>query len=201
MLLDCARCASISSVLSTASTKSKSSISKASLPASILEKSRMSLMTVSSVSALARIVSANSRCSASRLVSSSRLVMPITPFIGVRISWLIFARNSLFARAADSAASFAALSASSPRTRSVTSQYMPCTPSTRSSRSMTGTLMIWIQRCSPFGLSCGSTASNAWRVSMTRCVSPQTFFAISGGERSKSVDPSNAESGFPQRSQ
>ena len=33
--------------------------------------------------------------------------MPITPFIGVRISWLILARNSLLARLAASAASLA----------------------------------------------------------------------------------------------
>ena len=34
-------------------------------------------------------------------------VMPITPFIGVRISWLMLARNSLLARLADSAATLA----------------------------------------------------------------------------------------------
>ena len=36
--------------------------------------------------------------------------MPITPFIGVRISWLMLARNVLLARAAASAAFFAATS-------------------------------------------------------------------------------------------
>ena len=36
--------------------------------------------------------------------------MPITPFIGVRISWLMLARNVLLACAAASAASFAAAS-------------------------------------------------------------------------------------------
>ena len=46
-------------------------------------------------------------------VSSSSSVMPSTPFIGVRISWLMFARNSLFARFAAAAASFAATSAAS----------------------------------------------------------------------------------------
>ena len=35
--------------------------------------------------------------------------MPITPFIGVRISWLMLARNVLLACAAASAASFARL--------------------------------------------------------------------------------------------
>ncbi len=82
----------------------KSSSSKVNLPASIFEKSRMSLITVSSASPLERIVWARSRCSLVSEVSSRRSVIPITPFIGVRISWLIFARNSLFARFADSAA-------------------------------------------------------------------------------------------------
>ena len=44
------------------------------------------------------------------------------PFIGVRISWLMLATKSLFARLAASAASFACCSASSPCLRSVTSR-------------------------------------------------------------------------------
>ena len=36
-------------------------------------------------------------------MSSASSVMPMIPFMGVRISWLIFARNSLFALLADSA--------------------------------------------------------------------------------------------------
>ena len=47
--------------------------------------------------------------------------MPITPFIGVRISWLIMARNSVRARVAASAASRAAASACSVCLRSVIS--------------------------------------------------------------------------------
>ena len=47
--------------------------------------------------------------SASSPVSSSRSVMPMTPFIGVRISWLMLARNSDFSRADSSAASRACL--------------------------------------------------------------------------------------------
>jgi hypothetical protein len=54
-------------------------------------------MMVSSASPLCRIVSAYSRCSGSSFESKSKLVIPITPFIGVRISWLIMARNSLLA--------------------------------------------------------------------------------------------------------
>ncbi|MNY53229.1 hypothetical protein D3C86_1889670 [compost metagenome] len=48
-----------------------------------------------------------SRCSAASVVSSARAVMPMIPFMGVRISWLILARNSLFAWFADSAAALA----------------------------------------------------------------------------------------------
>ena len=51
------------------------------------------ILNVNSDSALERIVSANSRCSGVRSVSRISPVMPMTPFIGVRISWLMFARN------------------------------------------------------------------------------------------------------------
>ena len=60
-----------------------------------------------------RMVSANSRCCGSSSVSSSSSVMPMTPFIGVRISWLMLARNSLLARFAASAASLATFMVSS----------------------------------------------------------------------------------------
>ena len=43
-------------------------------------------------------------------VSSASSVMPMMPFIGVRISWLMFARNSLFAWFASSATRVAAAS-------------------------------------------------------------------------------------------
>ena len=57
-------------------------------------------MIASSASPLVRMVSAKSRWSAESGESSSRLVIPTTPFIGVRISWLIIARNWLLARLA-----------------------------------------------------------------------------------------------------
>ena len=63
----------------------------------------MSLMTVSSASADDLTIRRYSRCSDVSSVSSTRSVMPMTPFIGVRISWLMFARNSLLARLAASA--------------------------------------------------------------------------------------------------
>ena len=61
-------------------------------------------MIVSSASLLVRIVEAKSRCSSSSSLRSSSPLIPITAFIGVRISWLIAARNVLFAAFAASAA-------------------------------------------------------------------------------------------------
>ncbi len=64
----------------------------------------MSLMIVSSESPLSRMVAAKSRCSSLSGVSSSNPLMPMTAFIGVRISWLIVARKALLASLAASAA-------------------------------------------------------------------------------------------------
>ena len=61
-------------------------------------------MIVSSASPLSRMVLAKSRCSSFSGVSSSRPLMPMTAFIGVRISWLIVARKALLASLAASAA-------------------------------------------------------------------------------------------------
>ena len=63
----------------------------------------MSSMIARSESPLVRMTSAKPRCSAVNSVSSRSSVIPITAFIGVRISWLIVARNALFARVASSA--------------------------------------------------------------------------------------------------
>ncbi len=54
------------------------------------------------------MVAAKSRCSSVSGVSSNRPLMPMTAFIGVRISWLIVARNALLASLALSACSRAA---------------------------------------------------------------------------------------------
>ena len=64
----------------------------------------MSLTIVSSASAEARTISACSRCSGSRRLSIRSPIIPITPFRGVRISWLMLARNIDFAALACSAA-------------------------------------------------------------------------------------------------
>ena len=104
-----------STVPSSSATASKSTLSNSRCPASIFEKSRMSLISASSASPLERAISANSRCWTSRCVSSSRPVMPITPLRGVRISWLMVARKALLARLPASAASRAARDASAWR--------------------------------------------------------------------------------------
>ncbi len=56
--------------------------------------------------------------------------MPMTAFIGVRISWLMFARNSVFARLAAWAASRAAVSSASARFLSPMSREMETNPAT-----------------------------------------------------------------------
>ena len=123
-----ARSARSSTASSTVLRRSKSRISNSSFPASIFEKSRMSLMMVRSDSALEHMVCAKSRCSAFSSVSSSSPVMPITPFMGVRISWLMFARNSDFRRADSNAASRATTSSASLCIRSVISRKVTTAP-------------------------------------------------------------------------
>ena len=60
-----------------------------------------------------------SRCSAVSSVCRAEPVMPMTPFMGVRISWLMLARNSLLAWLAASAASFASSDAVIDRARTM----------------------------------------------------------------------------------
>lgn len=60
----------------------------------------ISLIMVSRASPEVRMVLTKSRWSALSGMSSSRLVMPMTPFVGVRISWDREASNSLLAREA-----------------------------------------------------------------------------------------------------
>jgi hypothetical protein len=67
------------------------------------------------------MISTYSRCVGSSLVSDRICDIPITPFMGVRISWLTFARKLLLARFAASAASLASSAACSAALRSVTS--------------------------------------------------------------------------------
>ena len=99
--------------------------SRLSLPASIFEKSRMSLINASRDSPDLRTMVRYSRCSSVSGVSSASSVMPMMAFIGVRISWLMFARKPLLARLAASAASLAFCNSSSERFRSVMSTRVP----------------------------------------------------------------------------
>ncbi len=81
----------------------------------------MSLMMVSRVSPDWRMVLTESRWSGVSGVWSRRLVMPMTPFIGVRISCDMEARKSLLAREAASASILARRSSRSVSTRWVMS--------------------------------------------------------------------------------
>ena len=85
----------------------------------------MSLRIASSWRAESRAIAARSRCAGSRSVRRIRSSMPITPFIGVRISWLMVARNCDLATEAPSASSRLASSSSLRCTSAVTSQLTP----------------------------------------------------------------------------
>ena len=71
-----------------------------------------------------------SRWTSSRSVSRARSVIPITPFMGVLISWLMLARNSLLALLAAWAWRVARRSASSISVRSVISTMLATKPVT-----------------------------------------------------------------------
>ena len=67
----------------------------------------MSLIRYSRASPDSATILRKSRCRAESWVSKSNSVMPMMAFIGVRISWLMLAKNRLLARLAASAASLA----------------------------------------------------------------------------------------------
>jgi len=101
----------IMSIVSLSNRKiSVSSNSSSSLPASIFEKSRMSSMIPSNAFPDVLALCAYSSCTGVSLVLSKRSVKPITPLSGVRISWLMLARNSDLVLFAFSALSFSRLS-------------------------------------------------------------------------------------------
>ena len=72
----------------------------------------MSLISVRRMDVLRSTASAYWRCSSLSSVSRSSPFIPMMPFMGVRISWLMLARKEDFARVAASAASRAAVSCS-----------------------------------------------------------------------------------------
>ncbi len=89
-----------------------------------------------------REVSSRSRCSADSSVSSASSVIPMIPFIGVRSSWLMFARKLLLASLAASAIF---LADSSSRRSSIALRYwaLSCLPCASKNARQT-TLMIAI---------------------------------------------------------
>ena len=101
---------------------SKGVSSRTRRPASIFEKSSTSSVTASNRSADRRAVLSCSNCCGVMSVLRARLSIPITPFSGVRISWLIIATNSDRAWASASASSFAFCRAASVRRRSLMSR-------------------------------------------------------------------------------
>ena len=112
-------CSAISErVWSRTASRAKSVCSSARRPASIFDKSRMSLMMESRCRAASLILLSRSPCSIVGDARCNRWVRPRMAFIGVRISWLMLARNALFARLALSAA---ALATSSSMVRLATS--------------------------------------------------------------------------------
>jgi len=94
------------SAFSAQSSIEKGTCSSSVLPVSILEKSSMSSMISSKDSEHPFTISRYSRCWPLSGVSSASSVIPRMPFIGFEISWLMLARNWLFASFADSAASW-----------------------------------------------------------------------------------------------
>ena len=106
----------------------------------------MSLIRPSRVNPAPWRFSVSRRWWSSRWVRSSRSVSPITPFIGVRISWLIVARNSDFSRDASIASSRASASSAALRSRSAT------TPSW---------CAIWLSRWKEFSSGGTSSASSS----------------------------------------
>ena len=89
--------------------------------------------------------------------------MPRMAFIGVRISWLMLARNSLLAWFAASAACRASRSASACR-RAVMSRAMPTVPATRPSPPCSAVLMVSTRVLLPSALTwCSSIRLDAVR--------------------------------------
>ena len=107
---------------------SKGSLSSSILPASTLERSRTSFTMSRRCSPPSRIQRRYSRCFPVRLsppCSSRSWLKPRIEFSGVRSSWLMSARNLLFARLAASAVAFACQRRSSMALRSVMSSLTP----------------------------------------------------------------------------
>ena len=94
------------------STSDSGIVSSSSLPASIFEKSRMSSRIRNNENDDSLMVSVMRNCEVLSWVLRSKSIVPIMPFIGVRISWLMVARKVDLASLAFSAVSLAVSNAS-----------------------------------------------------------------------------------------
>ena len=134
------------------------------------------------------MVSAYSRWAGVRSVSISRPVIPMTPFIGVRISWLMFARNSLLLRAESRAASRARESSISLSLRWVMSFVTPRVPTISPLSSRTGILVVSPHDTLPsVVVSFSDRSMMDSPVLMMRCSPSNAGLACSAVNRSKSV--------------
>ncbi len=88
-----------------------------------------------------RMVPAKRFCRSLNSVSWRSSAMPSTPFMGVRISWLMLARNWLLARLAASAASFARVS-SAVRDSTSDSRWSRCPRNSSSRASMCASMVL-----------------------------------------------------------
>ena len=129
------------------STRSKVLRSSCSLSASILEKSRMSLISRSKDSLDSATTFKKSRCRGARLPCSTSSVMPMMAFMGVRISWLILARNALLARLAASAASLAWANSALVRSNSAVRCRTRSSRSSRAARNSASACFRWVTSC------------------------------------------------------
>ena len=136
--------------------------------ASILEKSRMSLIRASSVSPDVCTSVRECRCSAASSVSSSSSVSPRMAFSGVRISWLMFARKELRVWASRSAASRASRSACSAAARVASARRCSVTSSYNTKRSPSASPTAAAETCT------GTRCPSRWR----RSTSTDDRFAL-----------------------
>ena len=147
----CACGRSSRATFSTTDTGSTGSRVVSSWPASIFEKSMTSFSSSASISPQERASSSMARPSSDSGSDFSRCSTPMTPFIGVRISWLTLARNAALASLAVSAAWRLSSASSRARTSSVMFCETPnraCSPPGRVSARKV--LRQWVQ--SPAGV-------------------------------------------------
>ena len=135
------------SSLASRAVRSRGWTSMANLPASMRDRSRMSSMIPSRLCPAVWMRSSISRWLALRGSRPTIRARPMTEYSGVRISWLMWARNSLLARLASSASRCAWTSRSSAALRAVTSVKAVSRPTSSS----TAEISTWRISPSPRG--------------------------------------------------